>query len=202
MGEGAEMESGGNPPQSCLIPARKPVWNREDLEDRGLQMCVNCSSILPWGPEMFLSFVAMLRSLSAATFCASFLLCLLALRIRRILAFAGVYVYYCTILWAFSLCVWCGVSVYFGWGLFLLIVGVFFGGVGVVPVAFLCFLFGGKWRELFELLLQFGLVFAGNLVAPWMLDRAFQLERSQPAADAGIRGRLEMPRWQESRPRQ
>ncbi len=172
---------------------------------------------------MFLSFLSVLQSLSLAAIAVAILLCLSALLIKRLLRFTGFSVYLCVILWTVSLCLWCGAKVYRCWGLLLLILGILFGGVGVVPVAFLCFLSGHSWRELFELLFQFALIVAGNLVAPWMLEQGYLLRRSAPTVTAGFRSRMAGPvtvrgnvhpirmtatsptlirRWQKSRNRQ
>jgi len=139
---------------------------------------------------MFLSLLALLQSLSLAAAGAAVLLCLSALLIKRMLAFTGISVYLCVILWTVSLCLWCGANVYQDRGLALVIVGVLFGGVGVVPIAFLSFLFSGKWREILELLFQFGLVLAGNLVAPWMLEQDWLRQRGRPNANADLVRRL------------
>lgn len=101
--------------------------------------------------------------------------------------------YLCAGLWTIALCLWCGGSIYVGWGLVALLAGVLFGGVGVVPVALICFLFSGRWPQAVEILLQYALIVACDVVAPWLLEQNLLQKRGRSADDGDAKGWLARP---------
>jgi hypothetical protein len=136
---------------------------------------------------MFLNTLAMLQSMSLGAIGVAVLLCLSTKLVKQMLEFAGFTVYLCVVLWTITLCLWCGTSVYSAWGLLPLLVGVLFGGVGVIPIALLGFLFSGRWLELGELLAFLVPIVAGTVVAPWMLEQSFLYRQRLMGTNGGFR---------------
>lgn len=90
---------------------------------------------------------------------------LIAAFVKRFRDFAGGLLFMSVWMWAMTLILWCAVTVYMRWGWFLTVIGLLLGGVGIVPVAFLCLLFGREWLNLFELLFQVALATSGYYLA-------------------------------------
>lgn len=118
---------------------------------------------------MFVRVVAGLQTASLVALCVAIVVCLGSALIRPTRGFAAVILYVCMLIWIPSLCLWCGVSIYRGWGLFLLIVGILLGGFGVVPIALLCFLFTRQWDRSFDLLFQCAVIAAGYFTLIWLM---------------------------------
>lgn len=70
-------------------------------------------------------------------------------------------------LWAYS-CLF----VVSAWGYAALVIGLFFAGVGVVPVAILAALFHREWSVLLELIFSIVLTFGTRAFGLWMASRA------------------------------
>ena len=60
------------------------------------------------------------------------------------------------------------------WGTFAVVVGLFFAGVGVVPIAMLATLLKGMWGNLTELVVLTVLTFGTRLLAVWVSEKASQ----------------------------
>ncbi len=118
---------------------------------------------------MFFRVVGWLQTACLLAIGVAAVVSLLATFIRRMRGVAGGILYLCFILWVISLCLWSGANIYLGWGTFLLIVGILLGGVGVVPVALLCFLFTKQWGQAFDLLFQVAVIVAGYYTLSWMM---------------------------------
>ena len=58
------------------------------------------------------------------------------------------------------------------WGTFAVIIGLFFMGVGVVPIAMLATLFKGMWARLAELVVLTVLTFGTRFLAVWVGEKA------------------------------
>jgi hypothetical protein len=72
-----------------------------------------------------------------------------------------------TILW-----LWAMAITYSVWGMFALILGLMFFGVGVVPVAILAVIFEGEWMALGNLVFLFVLTFASRGLGNWLIEKA------------------------------
>jgi hypothetical protein len=118
---------------------------------------------------MFLHIIEGLQTASLVALCVASVVCLASRLIRAIRGFAAIILYACMILWVPSLCLWCGTNIYLGWGMFLVIVGILLGGVGVVPIALLCFLFTGQWGQVLNLLFQCAVIAAGYFTFGWFM---------------------------------
>jgi hypothetical protein len=55
------------------------------------------------------------------------------------------------------------------WGIFAVIVGLFFAGIGVVPIAMLASLVHGSWSTLLELVILAVLTFGCRIFAQWLV---------------------------------
>jgi hypothetical protein len=80
-------------------------------------------------------------------------------------------------LWAYS-CLF----VVYAWGYGALIVGLFFAGVGVVPVAILASLFHREWSVLLELIFSIVLTFGTRAFGIWMVTKADRAARAAEEA--------------------
>lgn len=58
------------------------------------------------------------------------------------------------------------------WGTFAVIVGLFFAGIGVVPIAMLATIFKGMWSRLAELVVLTLLTFGTRFLAVWVGEKA------------------------------
>jgi hypothetical protein len=94
--------------------------------------------------------------------------CIPSIFSRRIRPLSGFVLTICTWIWGPTLWLWSAVTVYLNWGLFWLLFGLFLGGVGVVPVAFVRLLFARRWEDFFVLTFQIILVWGGRLLAAKM----------------------------------
>lgn len=56
------------------------------------------------------------------------------------------------------------------WGAFAVIVGLFFAGIGVVPIAMLASLIHGEWTTLLELVILAVLTYGCRIFAQWIVD--------------------------------
>jgi hypothetical protein len=57
------------------------------------------------------------------------------------------------------------------WGVTAVIIGLFLGGIGVVPIAMVACLFHGRWMQLIELVILAVLTFGSRAYALWMEQR-------------------------------
>jgi len=115
--------------------------------------------------------VAWLNTASLWAIAVALAVCLPAIFIRKIRPFSGTVLAFCTWIWGPTLWLWCVGNVLAGWGVFWLVVGILLGGVGVIPVALICFITAGRWWDVGELLFQFALVWGGRLLATKMMDQ-------------------------------
>jgi hypothetical protein len=122
--------------------------------------------------DVFYRIVDGLQKLCLVGIGIAFLVCLPAIFIRQMRGVASVVLYLCLTLWSLSLFLWCVANIYIGWGAFWLTVGLLLGGVGVVPVAFFCFLFGRQWSLEFDLLCQVAVIAGGYFTFSWMVKRS------------------------------
>jgi hypothetical protein len=58
------------------------------------------------------------------------------------------------------------------WGVSAVVIGLFLGGVGVVPIAMLATLFHGQWSHLGELIVLVILTFGSRFFALWLEEKA------------------------------
>ena len=58
------------------------------------------------------------------------------------------------------------------WGYFAAIIGLFFFGVGVFPIAVLACMFKGEWSLFFQLILQFVILFAARIFGFYLAGKA------------------------------
>jgi len=91
--------------------------------------------------------------------------------VQRLRPFSAGLLLISTWYWAVTLTVWCAVVVYSAWSLFLTMLGLFLGIVGIIPVAFFCLLFSRRWLDLGELLFQISLVALGFFIASRTIQR-------------------------------
>lgn len=56
------------------------------------------------------------------------------------------------------------------WGIFAVIFGLFFAGIGVVPIAMLASLIHGEWTTLLELVILAVLTYGCRIFAQWIVD--------------------------------
>lgn len=84
---------------------------------------------------------------------------------RRARGLAGSTLYFCTWVWGAQVWMMSVISVVHAWGVFWMLVGVVLGGLGVVPMAFLCFLFRGEWLKLGHLLVWISVIVAARALA-------------------------------------
>ncbi|HAP00260.1 MAG TPA: hypothetical protein DCQ83_09480 [Fibrobacteres bacterium] len=73
--------------------------------------------------------------------------------IPRTRLFAGLGIIAASYVFGFTLWMWSLLLTYNLWGLFAVILGLFFLGVGIVPIALLAALFNGEWTTLTQLIL-------------------------------------------------
>ena len=97
------------------------------------------------------------------------LLLLLAAFVKRSRGASGRLLLFSSMAWALILTVWSAVTVYYGWGGFLTVVGLILGIVGIIPMAFLYLLTNAHWFDLLELLFQAALVAGGFYWAPRLM---------------------------------
>jgi hypothetical protein len=71
-----------------------------------------------------------------------------------------------------TLWTWAFLLTYAIWGGVALMIGLFFLGVGVVPIAMLATLFNGLWSPLVQMILLTVLVFGTRLLGRWLLTKA------------------------------
>lgn len=70
--------------------------------------------------------------------------------------------------------VWSFLLVYALWGFLGLFIGLFIGGVGVIPVAMLATLFNGEWSALGQLILLIVVTFGTGFLAAYIAQKAEQ----------------------------
>lgn len=71
-----------------------------------------------------------------------------------------------------TLWVWSFLLAYVLWGFLGLLIGLFFGGVGVVPIAMLATLFSGEWSMFGELIVLLIVTFGTRLLAMYIAAKA------------------------------
>lgn len=83
---------------------------------------------------------------------------------------------------------WAMAYTYSAWGLFGLIIGLFLGGIGVVPVAMVAALFHGDWSNLGLFLVTIILTVGTRALAHWLEQKATirkaRLDRSEITVEA------------------
>jgi hypothetical protein len=77
--------------------------------------------------------------------------------------------------WMVVSTVWCTTFVYNDYGLFLMIVGLVLGIVGIIPVAAICTLIHRDWVNLGEIVFQVALIIAASLGAGLLQRKAPRL---------------------------
>lgn len=71
-----------------------------------------------------------------------------------------------------ALWVWALILTYVLWGLWAVVIGLFFMGVGIVPIAMLATLFKGMWPQLGQLVLGLVLVFGIRAYSLYVAQKA------------------------------
>ncbi len=76
--------------------------------------------------------------------------------------------------WVFGITLWCWglLLTYDIWGIFAVIIGLIFLGVGVLPIAMLATLFNGLWPSLAVLVVLTALTFGARLTGAFVLAKA------------------------------
>lgn len=87
-------------------------------------------------------------------------------------SFAGLGIYFASYVFGLTLWVWSLVLTYNLWGIFAVLIGLFFAGIGIVPVALLATLFSGKLSVFGELLLLMAFVPISRMFGIFMVARA------------------------------
>ena len=87
-------------------------------------------------------------------------------------SFAGLGIYFASYVFGLTLWVWSLILTYNLWGIFAVLIGLFFAGIGIVPVALLATLFSGKLSVFGELLLLMAFVPISRMFGMFMVARA------------------------------
>ena len=91
---------------------------------------------------------------------------------RRTRAFAGGGIYIASFVFGLTLWVWSLLTSYTLWGTGGVVVGLFFAGVGVVPIAILASLFHGLWSMVGELLLVTAITFGTRFFGIYLMTKS------------------------------
>ncbi len=94
-------------------------------------------------------------------------------------SFAGLGIYFASYVFGLTLWVWSLILTYNLWGIFAVIIGLFFAGLGIVPVALLATLFSGKLSTFGELLLLMAFVPICRMFGIFMVAKATALRNSR-----------------------
>ena len=132
-----------------------------------------------WVSERIFEYVIVAAWIAFAV-CIFILLPLSVFRKTRIVATFG----FMACSYAFGLCTWILglLTAYFYWGLGGIIIGLIFGGVGVVPIGILAAIFHTDWQAVVTLILGLVLTFGARALAVWlaaMIDRAEEEQRQK-----------------------
>jgi hypothetical protein len=76
--------------------------------------------------------------------------------------------------WSLTLILWCAVEVFHRWGWPWILIGLFAGGIGIVPVAFFGFLFSRAWAASGELYLGCMIVIFAYGLSRWMIQSSLR----------------------------
>ena len=71
-----------------------------------------------------------------------------------------------------TLWVWSFLLAYIFWGFFGLFIGLFMGGIGVVPIAIIASVFKGEWGIFGQLILVIAITFATKYIAAYLIEDA------------------------------
>jgi hypothetical protein len=123
---------------------------------------------------MLVRIVGWFVNLGEALIALNLVTLLVAALIKRTRGFGAGLLFLSSQFWAISLWVWCIAQVYMGWGTFWLVVGLLLGGIGIIPVAFICLIVVHDWGALGDMIFQLALVFGGYILSSriirWRLD--------------------------------
>ena len=101
---------------------------------------------------------------------------------RRTRFFAGMSTYFASFVFGLTLWFWAILLSYSIWGIAGIVVGLFLGGIGVVPIAMLASLFNGLWSTLGQLVLLTAITlscrFFGIFIAEKAEDAVDSVEKS------------------------
>lgn len=88
----------------------------------------------------------------------------------------------CSALCTLLLWGWCLQKLYFGWGVMLCLVGIALGGIGVIPVALVCFIGDHQWADIGILVGLAALSYMGFQLTRRLSDKQIDesKERSNP----------------------
>ena len=75
--------------------------------------------------------------------------------------------------------VWSFLLVYILWGVFVLIIGLFIAGIGVIPIAMLATLFNGKWSEFGQLALSVVLTLGFRFLGIYLVEKSDEAKRRE-----------------------
>jgi hypothetical protein len=123
------------------------------------------------GSKMVIQIMAWLIRAGELLIAVNLLMLLLAAFVKRFRGAAGGLLFASSIAWALILTVWSAVTVFYGWGGFLMAVGLLLGIVGIIPMAFFYLLSHAHWFDLMELLFQVALVLGGWMLAPRLIAK-------------------------------
>jgi hypothetical protein len=91
---------------------------------------------------------------------------------RRTRVFAGMSTYFASYAFGLTLWVWAILLSYSLWGIAGIVVGLFLGGIGVVPIAMLASLFNGLWSTLAQLVLLTGITLGSRFLGLYIAMKA------------------------------
>ena len=97
---------------------------------------------------------------------------------KRTRAFGGFGIFAASYVFGLTLWVWSLILTFKFWGIFAVILGLFFAGVGIVPIGLLATLFHGEWSTVGQLILLMAFVPASRSFGISMVARAMR-ERGQ-----------------------
>ena len=106
------------------------------------------------------------------TLAASVLACAAGALFRFARGVASIVLLFCSFVFGFVLWVWSFIVTYALWGVFGVVFGLFFAGIGIVPVAFLAILFHAKWSSLWDFLFMIAATLGSRLLAFWFASKA------------------------------
>lgn len=91
---------------------------------------------------------------------------------RRTRARAGVLLYLASWIFGIVTWLWCAVVTLLAWNWVVLLVGILFFGIGVVPLAMLGVVAAGDWIALFGIVVAVGIVFAARIGGAVLIEMA------------------------------
>jgi hypothetical protein len=106
----------------------------------------------------------------------AFIICILVLLplaiFRRTRGFSGVGFYIASYIFGSSLWVWSFLLAFILWGAMGLFIGLFLGGIGVVPIAALAVLFHGNWGVFVQLLFLIIFTFGTRALGYYLMEKS------------------------------